>query len=102
MVTAQLQIDLPARLAEAIMLDRWQEEDRLLCKALLVYPYIVNKKVSFSSAANMLELSRPNLMAIYDKLGLPYIHLENDMIDDEMVMLAAIKHAEEKCDAGSI
>lgn len=52
---AIVQLDISAKLAEVIMLDKWQEKERQLYKALLIYPYIVEGIEVYSSRCNCIK-----------------------------------------------
>ena len=59
-------------------------EDILLRNALLLYPYIINRKISHGRAAEILGIRKLELIEMYGKLGFPYFDHIMDDLDKDM------------------
>ena len=64
-------------------------ESELRRNALLLYPYIYNQTISHGRAAEILGVSKSDLITIYDKLGYSYYDLIQD--DLEVVFVSFMK-----------
>lgn len=52
--------------------------------ALLLYPYISDKTISHGKAAEILEISKFELIELYNDIGLPYLSMDISEIEDEV------------------
>lgn len=52
--------------------------------ALLLYPYIHDKTISHGKAAEILGISKWDLIEIYDKMGLAYLSMDISEVEDEI------------------
>lgn len=60
-----------------------EEKDSKTAIAFLLYPYINNDELSFKKAAELLNVSRLDLIGIYSSLGIAYVDQnEKETIDD--------------------
>jgi hypothetical protein len=60
------------------------KKDELTRNALLLYPYINNNTISHGRAAEILGLTKYELIDIYDRLGLAYLSLDIAEVEDEI------------------
>lgn len=67
--------------------DQYTEVER---NAMLLYPYIKNNTISNGRAAEILGISKWDLISFYDSEGLPYLDYDEEEIKED---LAAIKRA---------
>lgn len=70
-----VEIKIPETIRQYV-LDETTEKVR---NAILLYPSIANDTISHGKAAELLGLSKMELMQIYGELGIPYL----DMLDQE-------------------
>lgn len=59
-------------------------QDVLLRNALLLYPYILNKKISHGKAAEILGIRKLELIDLYGKLGFAYFDQTMEELDKDM------------------
>jgi hypothetical protein len=55
-----------------------------LRNALLLYPYILNRKISHGKAAEILGIHKLELVDLYGKLGFSYFDQTMDELDDDL------------------
>ena len=56
----------------------------LVRNALLLYPYINDKTISHGTAAEILGISKYELIELYDGIGLAYLSQDIEEIDQEI------------------
>lgn len=59
--------------------------------ALILYPYINNKTISHGKAAEILGISKYDLIELYDRLGLAYLSMDISEIEDEVANWEKLK-----------
>ena len=59
--------------------------------ALLLYPYILNQKISHGRAAEILGIRKTELIDLYDRLGYSYFDMTLDDLDDELNIFRELK-----------
>jgi len=70
-------------LTKDMMEEYLEEKDSKTAIAFLLYPYINNDELSFKKAAELLNVSRLDLIGIYSSLGIAYVDQnEKETIDD--------------------
>ncbi len=52
--------------------------------ALLLYPSIVNDTISHGRAAELLGISKMELIELYGSLGIPYLDMTDEEFEEEM------------------
>ncbi len=67
------------------------KEDELKRNAMILYPYIKQGTISHGRAAEILGIFKMDLITLYGNLGLPYIELTDDEIDEELAMVNYLK-----------
>ncbi|MBQ6787416.1 MAG: hypothetical protein IJO85_06815 [Lachnospiraceae bacterium] len=65
----------------------------LVRNALLLYPYINDRTISHGKAAEILEISKYELIELYDGLGLAYLSQDIEEIEEEMEAWEKLKGA---------
>lgn len=63
---------------------RKNAEDELQRNALLLYPYVLQKKISNGRAAEILEISKLDLIDLYGKMGFCYFDQTMDELDKDL------------------
>ena len=52
--------------------------------ALMLYPYINDKTISHGKAAEILGISKYELISLYDHLGLPYLSMVLSVVESDI------------------
>lgn len=68
------------------------EEDQLERNAMILYPYIRKGIISHGRAAEILGIFKMDLITLYGKLGLPYVEMTDEELDEE---LETVRHLKE-------
>ena len=93
MVTTEtITIEVPVGMSK--YLEVIDPELELTRNALLLYPYILNQTISHGRAAEILGIRKPELIALYDKLGYSYFDIIQDDLDDELNTFRELKKKE--------
>ena len=58
---------------------------------ILLYPYIYNQTISHGRAAEILGVSKSDLITIYDKLGYSYYDLIQDDLEEDINTFKKLK-----------
>ncbi|MCM1397931.1 MAG: UPF0175 family protein [Clostridium sp.] len=62
-----------------------EDKDMVLQRnALLLYPYIKNLTISHGKAAEMLGISKWELIELYNNLGLAYLNMDISEVEEEI------------------
>lgn len=56
----------------------------LLRNALLLYPYINDNTISHGKAAEILGIAKYDLIELYDSLGLAYLSMDIEEVEEEV------------------
>ena len=80
MVMTNIEIKIPETIRQYV-LDGTTEKVR---NAMLLYPSIANDTISHGKAAELLGLSKMELIQIYGKLGLPYLDMSDKEFEEEV------------------
>lgn len=75
-----IEIKVPETIRQYV-LDETTEEVR---NALLLYPSIANDTISHGKAAELLGLSKMELIQIYGELGIPYLDMSDQEFEEEV------------------
>lgn len=82
MAYTTVEIRVPEEMKPYIIKD--DSKETLLRNALLLYPYILNRKISHGKAAEILGIRKLELIDIYGKLGFSYFDQTMDELDDDL------------------
>jgi hypothetical protein len=66
-------------------------ESELRRNALLLYPYIYNQTISHGRAAEILGISKSELITIYDELGYSYYDFIQDDLEEDINTFKQLK-----------
>ena len=67
------------------------KEDQLKINAMILYPYIQQGVISHGRAAEILGIFKMDLITLYGKMGLPYIAMSDDEIEEELAVVHSLK-----------
>ena len=82
MELTKIEVEVPIKMKTYIEVKT--EEELLLRNALLLYPFIYNKEISHGKAAEILGISKTNLIDLYSKIGLHYLDMTMDELDKDI------------------
>lgn len=77
-----LEINIPKEMKSLIT--AVDEEEAIKRNALLLYPYIQNETISHGRAAEILGISKMDLIEYYSKLGIPYLDQTKTDLEEEL------------------
>ena len=75
-------MDIPEDIADLMVCDN--KSDELRRNALLLYPYIKNETISHGRAAEILGISKWELIELYGSEGIPYIDQSWDEAEEDI------------------
>lgn len=87
MVTVQLEI--PEDMKPYIKAK--SADDKLRQNAILLYPYILDKTISHGRAAEILGISKLDLIDLYANFGFPYFDLTMNELDKDLETFHSLK-----------
>lgn len=80
MAMASIEIRLPSSAKDYVMDDTTEK----MRNALLLYPSIANNTISHGRAAELLGMRKIELIELYSRLGIPYLHLTDEEFEEEI------------------
>lgn len=87
MVTVTM--ELPDEMAAfAMPKDKSEQLER---NAMMLYPHIHKGAISHGRAAEILGIFKMDLITLYGKMGLPYIELSDEEMDEELMTVNYLK-----------
>ena len=89
MTLTEVKISVPVEMVSYITSD--DEKMELERNALLLYPYIKNLTISHGKAAEILGIRKCELIELYDRLGLAYLDLDIDEVEEEISVYKKLK-----------
>lgn len=69
------------------------KSDQLKINAMILYPYIQQGTISHGRAAEILGIFKMDLIRLYGTMGLPYIEMSDDEIEEELNTISYLKEA---------
>lgn len=60
------------------------KEEQIKRNAMMLYPYVHDGVISHGRAAEILGIYKMDLIVLYGKLGIPYIEMTDDEIEEEL------------------
>ncbi len=67
------------------------KEEQLKINAMILFPYIQQGTISHGRAAEILGIFKIDLIKLYGKMGLPYIEMSDDEIEEELNTISYLK-----------
>ena len=89
MTLTEVKISVPVEMVSYITSD--DEKMELERNALLLYPSIKNLTISHGKAAEILGIRKYELIELYDRLGLAYLDLDIDEVEEEVSVYKKLK-----------
>ena len=59
--------------------------------AMLLYPYIKDLTISHGRAAEIIGISRLDLISLYNEMGLPYLDMDISEVEEELETLRGLE-----------
>lgn len=84
MTSIELKVSIEAK---TYVMDKTTEEIR---NALLLYPSIANDTISHGRAAELLGISKMELIELYGSLGIPYMDMTDEEFEEEIQTIRRI------------
>lgn len=82
MAYTTVEIKVPEEMKPYIMKD--DSKEVLLRNALLLYPFILNRKISHGKAAEILGIRKLELIDLYAQIGFSYFDQTMDELDNDL------------------
>lgn len=86
---ATINMELPDEMIQFVVSKN--KEDQLIRNAMMLYPYIQNGTISHGKAAEILGIFKMDLITLYGKVGLSYIEMSDEEIEEELEMVNYLK-----------
>ena len=67
------------------------KEEQFVRNAMMLYPYIQNGTISHGKAAEILGVFKMDLITLYGRMGLSYIEMSDEEIEEELAMVSSLK-----------
>ena len=89
MVMQSVSITIPESIAEYAMPK--DEREILIRNAMILYPYIKNEVISHGKAAQLLNIHKMDLIALYSTLGIPYLGQTKEELKSDLSVLRNLR-----------
>lgn len=86
---AVVNLEMPEKLAAFATPS--EKEDQLERNAMILYPYIRKGVISHGKAAEILGILKMDLITLYGRLGISYIGMTDEEIDEELKTVRQLK-----------
>ena len=86
MIMTSIELHVPTE-TKAYVLDKTTEMVR---NALLLYPSIADETISHGRAAELLGISKMELIELYGSFGIPYLDMTDEEFEEEIQMVKKI------------
>ena len=90
---AVVSMEIPDEMLEFAMPSNKDEQLRI--NAMILYPYIRQGMISHGKAAEILGIFKIDLITLYGKMGLSYIDMSEDEIEEELKTVKYLKEVME-------
>ncbi len=90
---AVVSMEMPDEMVEFAMPSN--KDEQLKINAMILYPYIQQGMISHGKAAEILGIFKIDLITLYGKMGLSYIDMSEDEIEEELKTVKYLKEVME-------
>ncbi|MBR6666140.1 MAG: UPF0175 family protein [Lachnospiraceae bacterium] len=90
---AVVNLEMPEAMVTYVMTK--DKDEQLMRNAMILYPYIHDGVISHGKAAEILGIYKLDLITLYGKLGLPYIQMTDEEIEEEISTVDYLKEVME-------
>lgn len=91
MTMKRIEIDIPEEIVQFTVCP--DPDSQTKRNAMLVYPYIQDGTISHGKAAQMLGIRKLDLIALYGRMGLPYLDSSEEELEEDLSTLRNIRKA---------
>lgn len=86
---AVVNVEIPEEMASLVL--SANKEEQLKRNAMMLYPYVHDGIISHGRAAEMLGIYKIDLITLYGRLGIPYIEMTDEEIEEELSTVESLK-----------
>lgn len=86
---AVVSMEMPEEMVSLVKSEN--KETQLTRNAMILYPYIHDGMISHGRAAEILGIFKMDLIVLYGRLGLSYIEMTDEEIDEELSTINYLK-----------
>ncbi len=86
---AVVNVEIPEEMASLVL--SANKEEQLKRNAMMLYPYVHDGIISHGRAAEMLGIYKIDLITLYGRLGIPYIEMTDEEIEEELSTVQSLK-----------
>lgn len=86
---AVFNVEMPEEMASFVLMAN--KEEQLKQNAMMLYPYVHDGIISHGRAAEILGIYKIDLIVLYGKLGIPYIEMTDEEMEEELSTVEALK-----------
>ena len=86
---AVVNVEIPEEMASLVL--SANKEEQLKRNAMMLYPYVHDGVISHGRAAEMLGIYKIDLITLYGRLGIPYIEMTDEEIEEELSTVQSLK-----------
>ena len=86
---AVVNVEIPEEMASLVL--SANKEEQLKRNAMMLYPYVHDGMISHGRAAEMLGIYKIDLITLYGRLGIPYIEMTDEEIEEELSTVQSLK-----------
>ena len=79
---AFVNMEMPEEMVSFVV--KTSKEEQLKRNAMILYPYVHDGIISHGRAAEILGIFKIDLIVLYGKLGLPYVEMTDEEIEEEL------------------
>lgn len=90
---AVVSMEMPDKTVEFAMPSN--KDEQLKINAMILYPYIQQGMISHGKAAEILGMFKIDLITLYGKMGLSYIDMSEDEMEEELETVKYLKEVME-------
>lgn len=94
MLLKKITLEVPSEMVN--YLEHYGKKNELQRNALLLYPFIKNNTISHGRAAEIIGISKNELIDIYCNMGIPYLTMDIAEIEDEVETWNKMKEKRKK------
>lgn len=94
MLLKKITLEIPSEMVN--YLEHYGKKNELQRNALLLYPFIKNNTISHGRAAEIIGISKNELIDIYCNMGIPYLTMDIAEIEDEVETWKKMKEKRKK------
>lgn len=94
MLLKKITLEVPSEMVN--YLEHYGKKNELQRNALLLYPFIKNNTISHGRAAEIIGISKNDLIDIYCNMGIPYLTMDIAEIEDEVETWKKMKEKRKK------